>query len=274
MLITLVNSHYELSFTAQNRNLDDPATIAEFAGIVGNRPTSTPSCCSPWPTAWAPATKTGPIGRKASSGPSTAAPRLSRRRTDHLAQLSKNREDLCGSSSGGLAQAISRGNRGPLPSHAGAIFPNVRRRANRRTCAPLPPVPRDPPDRDDPPALRARLQWIAPAREGHSEVWVCGWDRPRLLERIAGAFLSAQINILSADIFTRGDNLALDIFRVCSTQLTPVTNVRVTSPGSKPACDSLAVEDYDFTPLLSKDARLRTYRISQDARSPHQDHRR
>ncbi|HEY5813167.1 MAG TPA: HD domain-containing protein, partial [Terrimicrobiaceae bacterium] len=32
MLITLVNSHYELSITAQKRNLDDRATIAEFAG--------------------------------------------------------------------------------------------------------------------------------------------------------------------------------------------------------------------------------------------------
>ena len=53
------------------------------------------------------------------------------------------------------------------------------------------------------------------------EVWVCGWDRERLLERMAGAFVSANVNILSADIFTRGDNLALDIFRVCDLASSP-----------------------------------------------------
>ena len=37
MLITLVNSHYGLSLTAQKRNLDDTATIVEFANIVANR---------------------------------------------------------------------------------------------------------------------------------------------------------------------------------------------------------------------------------------------
>ncbi len=111
-------------------------------------------------------------------------------------------------------------------------------------------------------------KWIAKPEQGHSEVWVCGWDRPRLLERIAGAFLSAQVNILSADIFTRGDNLALDIFRVCSTQFAPVTNVKDIARVETRLSDSLAVEDYDFTPLLSKDARLRSYRMSQDAELP------
>jgi [protein-PII] uridylyltransferase len=118
------------------------------------------------------------------------------------------------------------------------------------------------------PPYAPAFKWIAKPEQGHSEVWVCGWDRPRLLERIAGAFLSAQVNILSADIFTRGDNLALDIFRVCNTQFFPVTNIKDIARVETRLSDSLAVEDYDFTPLLSKDARLRSYRMSQDAELP------
>ncbi len=34
----------------------------------------------------------------------------------------------------------------------------------------------------------------------------------------------AQLNILSADVFTRTDNLVLDIFRVCSTNFEAVTD--------------------------------------------------
>ena len=34
MLVTLVNAHYTLSHTAQTRNLDDTATIQEFAKII------------------------------------------------------------------------------------------------------------------------------------------------------------------------------------------------------------------------------------------------
>jgi [protein-PII] uridylyltransferase len=122
--------------------------------------------------------------------------------------------------------------------------------------------------REEPPPYAPVFKWIARPEQGHSEVWVCGWNRPRLLERIAGAFLSAQINILSADVFTRGDNLALDIFRVCSTQLTPVTNSRDITRVETRLCDSLAFQDYDFSPLLNKEALLRTYRISQEVEIP------
>ena len=122
--------------------------------------------------------------------------------------------------------------------------------------------------REVPPPYAPVFKWIPRPEQGHSEVWVCGWNRPRLLERIAGAFLSAQINILSADVFTRGDNLALDIFRVCSTQLTPVTSNRDIARVETRLCDSLAFQDYDFTPLLNKEALLRTYRISQEAEIP------
>lgn len=49
------------------------------------------------------------------------------------------------------------------------------------------------------------------------------WDRHLLLARISGALAAENINILSADLFQRGDNLVLDIFRVCNTNFAAVS---------------------------------------------------
>ena len=64
------------------------------------------------------------------------------------------------------------------------------------TCATNPPLPR-------------RSAGKRCRQQGHSVVSICTWDRQHLLASIAGAFAVASVNILSADIFVRGDNLAL-----------------------------------------------------------------
>lgn len=269
MLIMLVNSHYELSSTAQKRNLDDPATIEEFAGIAGNMPNldalmlltladgmgTSDQNWSDWKEGlvWTLYHRT----RKYLEGGPVA-----------LNQLRKSREDLLE----GTMKKLSRDYVEEIEAHfqymperyfqmfdAEQIADHVRH---------FHAFFEDRLGGTSVPAYAPALKWIVRKDQGHSEVWVCGWDRPRLLERIAGAFLAAQINILSADIFTRDDSLALDIFRVCSTQLGPVTNARDMSRVETKLIDSLAVEEYDFTPLLKKDARLRTYRVSQDADLP------
>ena len=62
----------------------------------------------------------------------------------------------------------------------------------------------------------SEIFWKENLALGYTEVSICGWDREKLLERIAASFLKAGINILSADIFTRRDHVTLDIFRVTS----------------------------------------------------------
>jgi len=62
----------------------------------------------------------------------------------------------------------------------------------------------------------SEIFWKENLEFGYTEVSICGWDREKLLERIAASFLKAGINILSADIFTRRDHVTLDIFRVTS----------------------------------------------------------
>lgn len=96
------------------------------------------------------------------------------------------------------------------------------------------------------------MKWIPRPEQGHSEVWICGWNRHRLLQRLSGAFLSSEINVLSAEIFTRGDDLALDIFRVCDTAYQAVSDQKDIARVEKLVAEAFREEDFDFTPLIKK----------------------
>ena len=78
----------------------------------------------------------------------------------------------------------------------------------------------------DGPNLEPVIEWIDHPEAGHAEVLVCGWDRERLLERIAAAFLDAGINVLGADVYTRNDKLALDVFKVSNHRNEPLPRER------------------------------------------------
>ena len=269
LLILLVNSHYELSSSAQKRNLDDPATIAEFAGIVGSQGNLDALMLLTL------ADGMGTSDQNWSDWKEGLVWTLYRRTRDYLeggpttlAQLKKNLEELNEAVSKRLARDFTEeiaAHFHLMPERYFHMFDSEQIAGHLRLFRTFLETHLN---RDDPQPYAPAFKWNAKPEQSHSEVWVCGWDRPHLLERIAGAFLSAQINILSADIFTRGDNLALDIFRVSNTQFTPVTNAKDITRVETRLSDSLAVEEYDFTPLLNKDARLRTYRISQEADLP------
>lgn len=104
---------------------------------------------------------------------------------------------------------------------------------------------------EDAPAYAPVVSWEALPEQGHSAVSICTWDRRQLLEDIAGAFMIASINILSADIFTRGDNLVLDVFRVCNRQFAPVTDRREIALVESTLNTALQSERFDFTPLVA-----------------------
>jgi [protein-PII] uridylyltransferase len=81
---------------------------------------------------------------------------------------------------------------------------------------------------DDTPqsVLLPTMEWIDHPDQGSSELLVASWDRHLLLARIAGALAANNINILGADLFQRSDDVVLDVFRVCTANLTPVSNER------------------------------------------------
>jgi [protein-PII] uridylyltransferase len=116
--------------------------------------------------------------------------------------------------------------------------------------------------------LAPAVKWIAQPNRGHSEFLFCGWDRKALLARIAGSLSVAQLNILSADAFTRTDNLVLDIFRVCNTSFEAVTDPAETTLVEKRLRQSLEEENFDFAPLLDKSRKKRGFQLSQELDFP------
>jgi len=108
-------------------------------------------------------------------------------------------------------------------------------------------------------ALAAAVKWHAKPDQGHSECWICTWDRAGLVAKIAGSFATASINILSADAYTRFDNLMLGIFRVCNTDFQPVSDERDIRQVENVLQDALEVSEFDFGPLLAKARRTMPY---------------
>jgi [protein-PII] uridylyltransferase len=67
------------------------------------------------------------------------------------------------------------------------------------------------------------VKWIDHTDKGYTELILATRDRPLLLEKICCALASEQINILSADLFTRTDGIVVNIFRVCTTNFEPIS---------------------------------------------------
>ena len=101
-------------------------------------------------------------------------------------------------------------------------------------------------------SLSPVLRWIPQRHAGHSELWVCTWDRAELLARIAGALSAAELNILSADIFTRDDGIVLDKFRVTTPRYEAVEHPVDLRKVERLLNSALAVEHYDFSAELTK----------------------
>ena len=105
--------------------------------------------------------------------------------------------------------------------------------------------------RQEPP-LAPAIAWQAFPDQGHSIASFCAWDGQELLAKIAGSFAVVPINILSADIYTRGDNVVLDIFRVCDPKFHAVTDKRDQALVEKTLRSALADQNFDFAPLLDR----------------------
>jgi [protein-PII] uridylyltransferase len=68
------------------------------------------------------------------------------------------------------------------------------------------------------------IKWIDHTERGYTELVLATRDRPLLLEKVCCALASEQVNILSADLFTRHDGIVVNIFRVCTTNFGPVSD--------------------------------------------------
>ena len=67
---------------------------------------------------------------------------------------------------------------------------------------------------DDDSALAPAVHWHNVPDSGYTEVKVCTWDRAGLFAKVAGSLSASGLTILSAQVFTRSDAMALDTFFV------------------------------------------------------------
>lgn len=264
MLLILVDSHYTLSKTSQSRNLDDPFTITEFAGIVRTRPTLDALMLLTL------ADGMGTSDQNWSDWKESLVWLLYRRTADYLEtgpsafdRKEKDRVELRNEVEAALSKDFS--------TEIDAHFEHMPERYFQAfdvsvICQHLKlfreffELLQDSVDT----ILQPVVRWVDRPEQGHSEVWVCGWDREGLLERMAGAFVASKMNILSADVFTRADHVVIDIFRVCDLRHSPVTSQRDKSHFENLLVNSLKTEIFDFRPLFQREAGMKFYRLSQD----------
>jgi [protein-PII] uridylyltransferase len=269
MLIFLVDHHSTLSNTAQRRNLEDHATIAEFASLVGNQRNLD-------------ALMLLTLVDGQGVGGETV---WSDWKESLVWQLYR-------SSSLYLADDVeffrrSRFEREELQKAVGELLPpDFAEELNAHFCA----MPdryfstssvegiaehirlfraffKERITRSDL-ALAPALKWIPHANRGHTEFWFCGWDRHGLLARIAGALSAAGVNILSADAFTRNDSLVLDIFRICTREFEAVTDPAAFAAAEKVLFGALEDEQYDFSARVSRSIGKRGFGLSESMDFP------
>lgn len=226
MLITLVSAHGEMSGIARTRNIEDPATVEEFAGIVRDQVLldalmiitladgmgTSDEGWSDWKEqmVWQLYHQTRSFLRNSAGyREERAARREELHRAVAEALPASYREELDAHFAGMPERYFHTRDADEIGRHL-RLFRRFFEKGLEREGPNLEPV----------------VEWIDHPESGHTEVLVCGWDRERLLERIAAAFLESGINVLGADIYTRSDMLALDIFRVSNHRNEPLPKER------------------------------------------------
>jgi len=267
-LILLVDHHLSLSEIAQRRNLDDPATIADFAELVRTQENLDPLMLLTL------ADGQGTGGQNWSDWKESLVWQLYEATSSYLTdtedffkQRHIEREDLREAVAKRMARDFGEEIEVHFQSMPDRYFQshNVNEIVGHiRLFRSFLEGRSDEPGR----ALDAVIIWHSKPDQGHSECWICTWDRAALMAKIAGSFATALINILSADAYTRMDNLTLDIFRVCDTNFQPVTEERDQRQVEEVLREALAREDFDFALMLAKARRRTVYRSPPELEFP------
>lgn len=257
LLLFLVDHHLTFWKTATTKNLEDPNTIAEFASIVRNADTLRYLYLLTYADANGTSEESW-NGWKAS---------LMRQLYNHTHAYLVDQEafrrrlevvdaNLKQEVARRLPESFSR----EIDVHFQLMPERYFRTRGAETIASHLRVFRDFFDHareGGPAAIVPAVHWDARPDEGCSKVIVVSWNRPLLLARLSACFSAQGLNILAADIFTRGDDLAMDVFRVCTTNWEPVTNPRTLKNFAGDLERVFTTEDYNPDELLGKGASRR-----------------
>src|SRR5881396_2356221 len=250
-LILLVDHHLTLSRTAQQRNLDDPATVTEFGHIVKHQRNlnalmlltladgqgTSPEAWSDWKESlvWQLFHETS---------------RYLADRKSYYEQTRIERESL----QAAVAENLPPDYTEEIEAHFEFMPDNYFRASYLSEVVEHLKLFRgflENVSRGEFP-LAPAIEWKVVSQQGHSVVTFCTWERQRLLAKVAGSFSVVPLNILSADVFPRGDNVVLSIFRVCDTKARPVTHQCDFELVEQTLRRALEDESFDFLPLIEK----------------------
>ncbi len=251
-LILLVDHHVTQSSIAQQRNLDDPATIAEFAKVVRNQKNLHALMLLTL------ADGQGTTGQSWSDWKESLVWQLFQATSQYLAdqksyqeQTKIERESLEAAAAAELPSDFAD----EIEAHFEFMPDNYFRASDvaeivqhlnlfrsffENTSTQL-----------DRPLMPA-VNWEAFPQFGHSIASFCTWDRLHLLAKIAGSFSVVPLNILSADIFPREDHAILAVFRVCDTKGQAVTEGQDRAQVENTLRHALEVEIFEFASLLEE----------------------
>ena len=101
-------------------------------------------------------------------------------------------------------------------------------------------------------ALEPVFAWHNEPDRGYTSVKVCTWDRAGLFSIIAGSFSASGINILNAQIFSRGDGIVLDTFFVTDATAGGVVGREAREKFETILCEALVGEPISFPALIAK----------------------
>ena len=101
-------------------------------------------------------------------------------------------------------------------------------------------------------ALEPVITWHNELDRGYTSVHICTWDRAGLFAKIAGSLAAAGLNILSAQIFTRGDGIILDTFFVNDAKGGALAKKEEKEAFEKILNKGLAIADLSFPALIAK----------------------
>lgn len=98
----------------------------------------------------------------------------------------------------------------------------------------------------------ADVRWISRSDRAYTEIVVTCWNAPLLLEKFCCALASEELNIIAADVYTRTDDVACDLFQVCTVDHKPVTDASVKRRVGEKVKKLVLQEDYDPALYLRK----------------------
>ncbi|HEU5397339.1 MAG TPA: hypothetical protein VFV81_09230, partial [Verrucomicrobiae bacterium] len=112
---------------------------------------------------------------------------------------------------------------------------------------------------DEEHALAPVVKWTDEPDRGYNLVEICTWDRAGLFTKIAGSLSAAGMNILSAQIFSRGDGIALDTFFVNDARTGNLASREQREKFSQLLEKVLTGEAVDLSALIKKQIITRQY---------------